>query len=138
MRCHRYSAPVVYLTTVEFRWTSNSNEVRKAADYAMEMAEQLKGFASCKGLDSRLCVLKRGQHRVGTCGQETHTLTPTCCMQTTMDMFVRGWTNCAVHQFECLSFCVNVHMCTYTRLNKIHGFGQNISFLYCAFSLYST
>ena len=34
-------------------------------------------------------------------------------MQITIDMFVRGWTNCGVDQFECLSFCVNVHMCAY-------------------------
>ena len=40
-------------------------------------------------------------------------LTLDCCMQITIDMFVRGWTNCGVDQFECLSFCVNVHMCTY-------------------------
>ena len=69
--------------------TSNSSEVRKAADYAMEMAEQLEVFASCKGLDSvyqnaasiesELVARKR---------------TPNCCMQTTVTIFVCGWTNC--------------------------------------------
>ena len=63
-------------------------------------------------------------------------LTPDCCMQITIDMFVRGWTNCGVDQFECLSL-LSTCTCVHTRLNKIHGFGQIIN-LSCAFSLYST
>ena len=68
---------------------------------AMQMTEQLKVFASCKG---RLCVPKRGQHRVGTCGQETHTH----LLHADYHGHVRGCTKCGVEHLECLSFCVNV------------------------------
>ena len=50
-----------------------------------------------------------------------------CCIQTTMDMFVDGpnveWNNLNVCRF------VSMFTCMCTILNKIHGFGQIISYL---------
>ena len=129
MRCHRYSAPIVYLTTVEFRWTSNSNEVRKAADYAMEMAEQLK-----VARDLTLCTKTRPASSRNLWPGNSHPLV--ACRLPWTCSFVDGLTV----QYINLNVCRFVSTCTcvHTRLNKIHGFGQNISFLSCAFSLYST
>ena len=121
---------VVYLPTVKLLVDKQTLEWGEKSGWLWEKMKvnRLIGYRS----PQTCCVQSCCQHWARTCGQETHTH----LLHADYHEHVRGWTKCGVEQLECLSFCVNVHMCT--RLNKIHGFDQIIYLLSCAFSLHST